>query len=290
MFHSLSGETRVCAIIGDPVEHSLSPVMHNAAFNELGLNLVYVAFTVTPTELKTAILGAKSLNLRGLNVTMPHKHTVMNYLDDVDQTAKKIGAINTILNNNGKLVGYNTDGAGAMIALQENGVDAEEKKLVLLGAGGAAKAIAYQAAQDVEELVILNRTAEKAQNIADDLQSFDAKVKGKLLSSASLKEELSNTDILVNATSVGMHPSSDSSPVPAELLRSGLCVMDIVYNPLNTKLLDDARTAGAKTVSGVEMLIYQGAVAFEIWTNCPAPVEAMKNAALNELKKQGVKC
>jgi shikimate dehydrogenase len=263
--------------------------MHNAAFNELGLNLVYVAFTVTPTELKTALLGAKSLNLRGLNVTMPHKHAVMNFLDEVDPTAKNIGAVNTVLNNNGKLVGYNTDGAGAMIALQENGVDAEEKKLVLLGAGGAAKAIAYQAAQDVEELVILNRTEEKAKKLAKTLQSFDAKVTGKLLSSGSLKEELSNANILVNATSVGMHSGCDSSPVPADLLRSGMCVMDIVYNPLNTKLLNEAKTAGAKTVSGVEMLIYQGAVAFEIWTNCPAPVAAMKDAALNELKKQGVK-
>jgi shikimate dehydrogenase len=287
---AISGKTRVCAIIGDPVEHSLSPVMHNAAFNELGLNLVYVAFTVTPTELKTAVLGAKSLNLRGLNVTMPHKHAVMNYLDDVDQTAKNIGAVNTVLNNNGKLVGYNTDGAGAMIALQENGVDAEEKKLVLLGAGGAAKAIAYQAAQDVEELVILNRTEEKAKELVKVLQSFDAKVSSRALSAASLKDELANVDILVNATSVGMHPDYDASPVSSDLLRSGMCVMDIVYNPLNTKLLNDAKSAGAKTVSGVEMLIYQGAVAFEIWTNCPAPVEAMKNAALNELKTQGVKC
>lgn len=285
----VSGKTRVCAIIGDPVEHSLSPVMHNAAFNELGLNLVYVAFTVTPTELKTAVFGAKSLNLRGLNVTMPHKNAVMNFLDDVDQTAKNIGAVNTILNNNGKLVGYNTDGAGAMIALQENGVDAEEKKLVLLGAGGAAKAIAYQAAQDVEELVILNRTEQKAKELAKTLLSFDAQVTCKALSAAFLKDELSNADILVNATSVGMHPNYQASPVPADLLRSNLSVMDIVYNPLNTKLLSDAKVAGAKTVSGVEMLIYQGAVAFEIWTNCPAPVKAMKNAALTELKKQGVK-
>ena len=140
---TISGKTEVCAIIGDPVEHSLSPVMHNAAFKELGLSLVYVAFTVTPTELKTAVLGAKSLGLKGLNVTMPHKNAVMNYLDEVDATAKSIGAVNTILCNQGKLIGYNTDGNGAMVALQENGIDAEEKKLVLLGAGGAAKAIAY---------------------------------------------------------------------------------------------------------------------------------------------------
>jgi len=285
---TVNGKTRVCAIIGDPVEHSLSPVMHNAAFKELGLNLVYVAFTVTSTELKDAVLGAKSLGLRGLNVTMPHKNAVMSHLDAVDSTAKSIGAVNTVLNNQGKLIGYNTDGSGAMIALQENGVDLEEKKLVLLGAGGAAKAIAYQAAQDVEELVILNRTPEKAKKLAEALKSFGAKVKGGTLSSEVLKQELPTTDILVNATSVGMHPDVDSSPVPSDLLHSNLSVMDIIYNPLETRLLKDAKSAGAKVGSGIEMLLYQGAVAFEIWTNCPAPVEVMREAALNELKKQGV--
>ena len=283
-----NGKTRVCAIIGDPVEHSLSPVMHNAAFKELGLNLVYVAFTVTPTELKTAVLGAKSLGLRGLNVTMPHKNAVMSHLDAVDSTAKSIGAVNTVLNNQGKLIGYNTDGSGAMIALQENGVYPEEKKMVLLGAGGAAKAIAYQAAQDVEELVILNRTPEKAKKLAEALKSFGAKVKAGTLSSEVLKQELPTTDILVNATSAGMHPDVYSSPVPSDLLHSNLSVMDIIYNPLETRLLKDAKSVGAQVVSGVEMLLYQGAVAFEIWTNCPAPVEVMREAALNELEKQGV--
>ena len=287
----ISGKTKVCAIIGDPVEHSLSPIIHNAAFKELGLNLVYVAFTVTTRELQTAILGAKSLGLWGLNVTMPHKNAVMNYLDEVDSTAKSIGAVNTVLNNNGRLIGYNTDGNGTMIALQENGVYLKEKKLVLIGAGGTAKAIAYQAAQDVEELVILNRTPEKAKKLAEMLQkSFGKKVKGAALSSEVLEEELETTDILVNATSVGMDPDVNSSPVPLSLLRRDLCVMDIVYNPLETRLAADAKSVGAKVVSGIEMLIYQGAVAFEIWTNCLAPVEVMRKAALNELEKQGVQC
>jgi shikimate dehydrogenase len=285
----ISGKTRVCAIIGDPVEHSLSPVMHNAAFKELGLNLVYVAFTVTAKELKTAISGVKSIGVKGLNVTMPHKNAVMNYLDEVDATAKNIGAVNTILSNNGRLIGYNTDGNGAMIALQENGVCPEEKKLVLLGAGGAAKAIAYQAAQDVKELVILNRTPDKAKKLAEMIpKSFGAKVKGDMLSLDVLKQELETVDILINSTSVGMHPNVDSSSVPTDFLRSDLCVMDIIYNPLETKLLKDAKSVGAKVVSGLEMLIYQGAVAFEIWTNCPAPVEVMRKAALNQLQKQGV--
>ena len=280
----------MCAIIGDPVEHSLSPVMHNAAFKKLGLNLVYVAFTVTATELKTAILGARSLGLRGLNVTMPHKHAVMNYLDEVDATVKSIGAVNTVLCNKGELIGYNTDGSGALIALQENGVYLKEKKMILLGAGGAAKAIAYQASQDVDELVILNRTSAKAKQLVESLKHNGAKVKSRTLSFNVLKDELSTTDILINATSVGMHPDVGNSPVPSEFMRADLCVMDIIYNPLETKLVTDAKAAGAKVVSGIEMLIYQGAVAFEIWTNCPAPVEVMRFAVLNELKKRGVAC
>lgn len=285
----ISGKTRVCAIIGDPVEHSLSPVMHNAAFKELGLNLVYVAFTVTRNELRGAILGARSLGLRGLNVTMPHKNAVINYLDEIDSTARSIGAVNTILNEEGRLIGYNTDGNGAMIALQENDISPEEKKLLLLGAGGAGKAIAYKAAQEVEELVILNRTSEKAEKLAEVLRrEFGKKVKGGTLSSEILKEELKDADFLVNATSVGMHPDVNYSPVPPDLLRSDLCVMDIIYNPLETKLVKDAKAVGAKVVSGLEMLIYQGAVAFEIWTNCPAPVEVMREAALNKLAEQGV--
>jgi shikimate dehydrogenase len=284
-----SGKTGVCAIIGDPVEHSLSPVMHNAAFKELKLNLIYLAFTVTKSELKEAILRARNLGFHGLNVTMPHKNAVMKYLDETVSTAKSIGAVNTILNDEGRFVGYNTDGIGAMRALKENGVSPEGKKLLLLGAGGAAKAIAFQAAQEVEELAVLNRTSEKAERLAEVLRKkFGKKVKGESFSSEILKEEMKDADILVNATSVGMHPDVNRSLVPPTLLRSDLCVMDIVYSPLETKLVLDAKAVGAKVVSGLEMLIYQGAVSFEIWTNQPAPVEVMKEAALNKLKEKGV--
>ncbi len=284
----INGRTRVCAIIGDPVEHSLSPVMHNAAFKKLGLNLVYVAFKVTKNGLKDAISGARSLGLRGLSVTMPHKNAVIDYLDEIDSVAKAIGSVNTILNNQGKLIGYDTDGNGAMIALQENGISTEEKKMLLLGAGGAAKAIAFQAAQEVEELVVVNRTPEKAKQLAELLRNkFGKKVKGGMLSAEVLEEEIKTTDILVNATSVGMNPDVNMSPVPSNLLHSDLCVMDIIYNPLETKLVRDARSVGAKIVLGVEMLLYQGAVALEIWTNYPAPVDVMKKAALNKLAEQG---
>lgn len=162
----ISGKTRVCAIIGNPIDHSLSPIMHNAAFKELGLNLVYVAFTIKTEELKSAINGVKSLGFKGLNITMPHKNEIINYLDEVEATAKSIGAVNTILNRKGRLIGYNTDGIGAMIALQKKGIMFQEKKLVLLGSGGAAKAIAYEAVKDVGELVIVNRTLEKAKKMA----------------------------------------------------------------------------------------------------------------------------
>jgi len=220
---------------------------------------------------------------------MPHKNTVIKYLDETDSTAKAIGAVNTILNEQGKLIGYNTDGKGAMIALKENSISTEEKKMLILGAGGAAKAIAFQAVQEVEELVIVNRTLEKAEQLAELLwKKFSKKVKCRILSAEVLKEEMETTDILVNATSVGMNPDVNTSPVPSDLLRHDLCVMDIIYNPFETKLVKDAKAVGAKVVLGLEMLLYQGAVSFEIWTNCPAPVDVMRKAALNKLAEQGV--
>ncbi|MFQ6080254.1 MAG: shikimate dehydrogenase [Candidatus Bathyarchaeia archaeon] len=285
----ISGRTRVCGIIGDPVEHSLSPAMHNTAFQELNLDFVYVAFRVKKNELREAILGARGLDVHGLNVTMPHKNAVMKYLDEIDPTARSIGAVNTILNDKGRLIGYNTDGAGALTALKENDVSLEGKKLLLLGAGGAGKAIAFYAAQEVEELKILNRTTQKAKELAEVLRKkFGKKIEGNSLSAQIIKEELEDADILINATSVGMHPDIDRSLVDPSWLRPDLCVMDIVYNPLETKLAKDARLTGAKVVPGIEMLVYQGAASFEIWTNHQAPVRAMKEAVLNKLSELGV--
>ena len=284
----ISGGTRVCAVIGDPVEHSLSPVMHNVAFEELNLDFVYVAFRVRREELKDAIIGARSLDIHGLNVTMPHKNTVMRYLDEIDSTASSIGAVNTILNNQGRLVGYDTDGIGALKALKENGITPNGKKLLLLGAGGAGKAIAFHAAREVEELVILNRTPQKAKKLAEVLRKeFNKKINGNTLSTEIIEKELKDADILVNATAVGMHPNIDQSLVPPSSLRPNLCVMDIVYNPIETRLAKDAKAVGAKVVSGIEMLVYQGAASFEIWTNRPAPVKVMKQAVLNKLSELG---
>jgi len=285
----ISGKTRVCGIIGDPIEHTLSPAMHNAAFEELNLDFVYVAFRIRREELRDALIGARSLDVHGLNVTMPHKNAVMKYLDEIDSTARSIGAVNTILNDKGRLIGYNTDGIGALKALKENGITPNGKKLLLLGAGGAGKAIAFHAAQEVEELLILNRTLQKAKKLAEVLgKEFNKKINGNALSTQIIKEELRDADILVNATSVGMHPNIDQSLVPKSSLRPDLCVMDIVYDPIETKLAKDAKAVRAKVISGIEMLVYQGAASFEIWTKHKAPVKVMKQAVLNKLSELGV--
>jgi shikimate dehydrogenase len=284
---TISGKTRVCGVIGDPIEHSLSPIMHNAAFQALDLDYVYLAFKVKPSCVADAINGIRALNIRGLNVTMPHKKSVMANLDRIDLSAQIIDSVNTILNKDNLLFGFNTDGAGAVRALKENGVALKGRKVVLLGAGGAARAIAYAVAKEADELAVLNRTVKDAQALARLVE----KAANKRIVAASIEPEdidanLQDSDILINATSVGMKPHPEQTPVPIELLRSNLAVMDIVYNPLETKLARDAKALGAKVVSGVEMLIYQGAASFEIWTGKSAPVEVMRKAALTHLEKR----
>ncbi len=282
----ISGKTRVCGVIGDPIEHTLSPIMHNAAFKALKLDFAFLAFKVKAADVEKAVSGMRALGIHGLNVTMPHKSAVINYLDEVDQAAKAIGSVNTILNKDGRLFGFNTDGVGALQALRENGVEPRGKKVLLLGAGGAARAIAYTLAREADELVILNRTAKQAAELANLLkQTFDRKVVADALSPNAIKDTLQDSDVLINATSVGMKPNANQTPVAFEWLRPDLAVMDIVYNPVETKLAKDAKAAGAKVVSGFEMLIYQGAASFEIWTGHSAPVEVMRHAALNHLLK-----
>lgn len=282
----ISGKTRVCGVIGDPIEHTLSPIMHNAAFKALKLDFAFLAFKVKAADVEKAVSGMRALGIHGLNVTMPHKSAVINYLDEVDQAAKAIGSVNTILNKDGRLFGFNTDGVGALQALRENGVEPRGKKVLLLGAGGAARAIAYTLAREADELVILNRTAKQAAELANLLkQTFDRKVVADALSPNAIKDTLQDSDVLINATSVGMKPNANQTPVAFEWLRPDLAVMDIVYNPVETKLAKDAKAAGAKVVNGFEMLIYQGAASFEIWTGHSAPVEVMRHAAFNHLLK-----
>ncbi len=281
---NVSGKTAVYGVIGDPIEHTLSPAIQNAAFEAAGVDGVFLAFKVPFGGVETALNGMRALGFRGINVTMPDKAAVIPFLDEVDEMARNLDSVNTILNSGGKLRGFSTDGAGAHRALEENGVQLAGKKLVLLGAGGAARAIAFALAKDVSELVLLNRTPVKMNDLAEVVSTkFGIKVVVGTLSRSNLRSSLKGADVLVNATSVGMNPHSTESLVKSSWLNSHLAIMDIVYNPLETKLAKDARTAGAKVVSGLEMLLYQGAASFEIWTGKPAPVAAMRQAVLKQL-------
>ena len=282
----ISGKTRVCGVIGDPIEHTLSPIMQNAAFNALKLDYTFLAFKVKNAELENAVNGMRALNIRGLNVTMPHKSTILNFLDRTDLSAQIVNSVNTILNKEGKLLGFNTDGVGALKALRENGVELKGRKVLLLGAGGAARAIAYAMAKESDELAVLNRTLKQSQGLAKLLEkTVNKKIGAGSLSPKEIQQNLQDSDILINATSIGMKPKPEESLVAPKLLRPDLAVMDIVYNPIETKLAKDAKAAGAKVVSGVEMLIYQGAASFEIWTGKSAPVEVMRQAALSHLAR-----
>lgn len=282
----ISGKTRVCGVIGDPIEHSLSPIIHNAAFRSLKLDFAYLTFKVSPAQVGNAVAGMRSLGIVGLNVTMPHKEAVISHLDHIDENAKFLNAVNTIHNRDGKLFGYNTDGVGALMALKENRANPKGKRVLLLGCGGAARAIAYTLSKEIDELMILNRTVSEAKELASLLKkNLGKKVNAEELSEDKIKAKIADSDILINATSVGMKPNANQSLVNAEWLKPNLTVMDIVYNPIETKLAKDAKSAGAKAVSGLEMLIYQGAASFEIWTKKQAPVKVMREAALNHLSK-----
>ena len=284
----ISAKTRICGLIGDPVEHSVSPVMHNAAFSSLGLDYIYLPFRVEKGQLARAIDGVRALNIRGLNVTIPHKVTVIPFLDELETLAERIGAVNTIVNDNGHLKGYNTDASGFVKALLERGIEPRGKKIVILGAGGASRAISFTLAERDADLAILNRQLEMdwAVELASSISRFLGKdVKALELNEQNLSAVLENADILVNATSVGMSPNSDETPVPAKLLKAGLVVFDIVYNPIKTRLLTEAEVAGAETIDGLDMLVWQGALAFEMWTVVKAPVGIMIAEAIKVLKE-----
>jgi len=283
---AVSGKTKICGLIGDPIEHTASPLMHNAAFAKMGVDYWYVPFRVRKEDLGKAIEGMKALNIRGLNVTIPHKVAVIQFLDKLDPLAEKIGAVNTIVNDNGVLTGYNTDATGFLQALLERGVEPKGKNTVILGAGGASRAISFILAERGAHLVILNRQLELdwAEELARRIsQIFNKEVKALVLNEGNLAEVLERADVLVNATSVGMSPNIDETPVPARLLKPGLVVFDIVYNPVKTRLLGEAEAAGAQTIGGLDMLVWQGALAFEKWTGHKAPLELMRREAIKAL-------
>ncbi|MCP9438639.1 MAG: shikimate dehydrogenase [Nitrospira sp.] len=270
--------TRFCGVIGNPVEHSLSPAIHNAAFRSLGIDCVYLAWKVE--RIGDAIRGLRALgNFRGASVTIPHKVSAMPFLDEIEPTAGRIGAINTIVAEEGRLIGYNTDATGALRALRDGGVALAGRRIVMLGSGGAARAIAFALAAEsgAEKLVILGVDDAERTALADDLRSKTAfPVDDDTLDESTLRRVVPEAHVLIHCTPLGMFPKADTSCVPASLLHAGLAVMDIVYNPKVTRLLTDARRAGCLTIPGLEMFLHQAVAQFELWTNRQAPVDVMR--------------
>jgi len=261
----IDAQTELYGIIGNPVRHSLSPIIHNGAFRRMGLNAVYLAFEVN--SLQEAISGVRELGLRGVSVTLPFKTQILPYLDQIEGVAWKIKAVNTILNEGGRMIGHNTDWYGALEAL-ETKVDLKGKRVILLGAGGAARAIGFGLKEKGCQVTIFNRSEKRAEVLAQEL--------GCVHHPFSCFGEMDG-DILVNATSVGMYPLDAESPIPKEILKEGMVVMDIVYRPLQTKLLREAEERGCMTIDGLEMLAHQGAAQLEIWTGKRPDILEIKN-------------
>jgi shikimate dehydrogenase len=279
---------KVVGIIGYPLGHSLSPAMHNAAFKKLGLDFEYVPFEVNPDDLPEALKGMRALHIAGFNVTIPHKETIVTLLDEVTKLARIIGAVNTVVNQEGKLIGYNTDGAGFIDSLKEDAqTDPQGKNVVLLGAGGAARAVAVILAEaKAKSLILTDIQNEKAKCLAEYVGSyFDIACNFVEPDSQELQTAIDKADILVNSTPIGMHPKTGQSPLSQTIkLHAGLLVYDLVYNPSKTKLLKTAKAAGCRTCSGLGMLVRQGALAFTLWTGKEAPVEVMRQAGETALK------
>lgn len=279
---------KIVGIIGHPIGHSVSPAMQNAAFKELGLDYEYVPFEVEPADLKEALSGFRALQMAGFNVTIPHKETIVPLLDEVTKLARTIGAVNTVVNQDGKLIGYNTDGPGFIESLKEDaGFEPAGKKAVVLGAGGASRAVTAMLAEvGAASLLISDLVEDKARDLAEYAGGLSkTKCGWSKIDSLSLRTEIERADLLVNATPLGMHPNLDKSPLPDKIkLPKSLLVYDLVYNPAETKLLRTARAAGCRTVSGLGMLVRQGALAFTIFTGEEAPIETMWSAAKKALR------
>lgn len=283
----ISSQTKLVGLIGNPIKHSISPAIQNAAFKESDLDFIYTAFNVEEDHLSKAIGGIKALGIKGANVTIPHKTSIINYLDELDDLADKIGAVNTIKREKDNLKGYNTDGIGALRALNREVEKIENKNVLLLGAGGAARAIAFTLVGEGANLTLSNRTEPKAENLSSEIEKkTNREVNQVTLKEESLEEEMKNCEILINSTSVGMHPNEDETLVTSENMHDELTVMDIVYNPLQTKLLQEAEKIGANTINGLEMLIQQGAASFEIWTGEKPSIETMKKAGKKALEEK----
>ncbi len=270
--------TQFCGVIGNPIEHSLSPAIHNAAFQKLALNFVYLAWKVD--RIGDAVRGLRALgNFRGASVTIPHKVAVLPFLDEVDTTARHIGAVNTIVAEEGQLLGMNTDATGALRALREGNAPLKGASVVIVGSGGAARAIAFALAAEAEvrRLHLLGIEVDERRNLATDLRDkTGVSVEEENLDEGRLKNALPEARVLIHCTPVGMAPKIGRSCIPPKFLHRELIVMDVVYNPRETQLLIEARTAGCHTISGLEMFLYQAVAQFERWTGRSAPIQVMR--------------
>ncbi|MBE9541303.1 MAG: shikimate dehydrogenase [Proteobacteria bacterium] len=272
----IGGKTGITGIFGYPVEHTLSPLMHNAAFRELNLDILYVAFKVSPQNLPDAIKSVKALNLLGVNITVPHKERAIPLLDSIDEEASFIGAINTIVNSEGVLTGYNTDGRGFLSSLSEEGISIEGKNIIIVGTGGACRAISYYLSKKASKLSLYDIDKSKAEKLTGDLK----KIRDNVFLLDKI-EDAGKPDIIINATPLGMK-NDDPSPINPDIITSDMVICDLVYK--KTKLLQDADKKGAKTLNGSGMLLWQGVLAFELWTNIKPPVDLMRKALLSRIK------
>lgn len=274
-------------MFGYPVAHSLSPAMHNAAFAALRLSYIYIPFPVSPDALGSAIRSLPALGIVGVNLTIPHKEAVLPFLDVITDEAREVGAVNTVHCIEGRLLGDNTDGRGFYEPLREMGLSLKGKQVVVLGAGGAARSVVFRLLREEAHVILTNRTPERAERLAQDaadagyggVQVIRGEVEGEL------RDAIAGAELLVHTTRVGMHPTTDAlPPVPLEAFHPNLLVYDLVYNPVETRLLREARTRGCRTLTGVKMLVYQGAVAFERWTGLWPPTDLMETAVREGLQ------
>ncbi|KZL89917.1 shikimate dehydrogenase [Clostridium magnum] len=280
----ISGKTGLLGLIGTPVDHSKSPVMYNYSFEKLDLDYAYLAFDITVEKVPDAIAAMKTFKMRGANVTMPCKSEVVKYMDELSPAARIIGAVNTIVNDNGKLTGHITDGVGFIRNLKEHGVEVKDKKVTIMGAGGAATAIQVQFALDgAREISIFNikdAFYEKAEKTVENIKKEVPECVVSLYDlndTERLNAEIASSDILVNGTLVGMHPNEEQTIIKdTSVFKKDLVVADVVYNPKKTKLMEDAEAVGCKTVGGLGMLLWQGAEAFKLYTELEMPVEEVQ--------------
>jgi len=289
----VTSATQVTGLFGHPVAHSRSPQMHNAAFAALGLPYVYVAFDVAPEQVGAAVQSIRALGLRGVNVTIPHKVAVLPFLDELSPEAELIGAVNTIVNEGGRLIGYNTDGIGYLTALrEETGFDVRGRRVLLIGAGGAARAVAAQIVLDgASQLTVAARSIEKAQELAQHLeqkapraalptehgsQPRSEQPRADAVDFSDVERVAAEYDLIINTTPIGMHPNVEAVPFATSCLRAGQLVSDLIYNPRETQLLREAEARGCQTSGGLGMFIHQGAHAFRLWTGHDAPTDVMR--------------